>query len=45
MKVIHKFFQAHSVFHVAVTVCRTRGKRNAETEQSGSQDAVDGVVF
>src|SRR3984957_15496497 len=41
---VHELLQAHSIFDVAETVDRPLGKRDPDTEQSGSQNAVVGVV-
>src|ERR1700727_1574622 len=45
MEVIHELFQADAVFDVAVAVDRSLGKRDADPEESGSQNAVVGVVI
>src|ERR1700733_8075089 len=41
---VHELLQAHSIFDVAEPVDRSLGKRNPDTEQAGSQNAVVGVV-
>src|SRR5258708_797631 len=41
---VHELLQAHSIFDVAEPVHRSLGKRDPDTEQSGSQNAVVGVV-
>src|SRR5271170_5940754 len=42
---VHELLQTHSILAVAVRVYRVRRKRDTEPEQSGSDDAIGGVVI
>src|ERR1700692_2145340 len=44
VEMVHELLQAHPIFDVAEPVDRALGKRNSDTEQSRSQNAVVGVV-
>src|SRR5271154_5783686 len=41
---VHELLQAHAIFDIAEPVDCALGKRNSDTEQSRSQNAVVGVV-